>query len=149
MYIFVTGGKTMGHISPLISIINAMKDEYDFIYFGLEGSMEEEICLKNNITFHSMKLYPFYRKNIFKNVKTIYRLYIEKRKINNLYNIYKVKALISSGGFVSIPLILSKVKGKRILLESNTTLGLANKFLLLYINYLGIQFDTIKLLNIN
>ena len=72
MKILVSGGKTMGHISPLIGIIISLKDEYDFIYFGLNGSMEEEICRQYQIPFHGMNLIPFNRKNIFINFKTFY-----------------------------------------------------------------------------
>lgn len=134
----------MGHISPLISVINYMKNDYKFIYFGLEGSMEEDVCKRYNIKFYSMKLYPFYRKNIFKNFKTIFQIIVERKKINKLFKDYNIKAIISSGGYVSIPLVLSKIKSKKILLESNTTIGLANKFLLRYVDFLGCQFDAIK-----
>ena len=133
----------MGHISPLISIIHSMKDEYKFLYFGLKDSMEEEICKRENIEFYPMKLHPFYRKNIFKNIKTVISIIKEKRRINKQFKNYNVKAIISSGGFVSIPLVLSKIKCVKILLESNTTLGLANKILLNFVDHLGAQFDTI------
>ena len=144
MYIFVTGGKTMGHISPLLGIILSLKEQYDFVYFGLENSMEEKVCQKYNICFHKMKLLPFYKKNPFKNILTFYHILLEKRRIGKLYNNHKIKCIISSGGFVSIPLVLSFKKCKKILLESNTTLGLANKFLSHYVDYIGVQFDTIK-----
>ena len=52
MYIFVSGGKTMGHISPLLGIILSLKEEYDFVYFGLKDSMEERVCTRYNITFY-------------------------------------------------------------------------------------------------
>ena len=144
MYIFVTGGKTMGHISPLLGIILSLKQKYEFIYFGLEDSMEEKICQQYNITFHKMKLLPFYKRNILKNIKTIYYIFYEKRRIKRLYKNYTIKAIISSGGFVSIPLVLSFSNCKKILLESNTTLGLANKFLSHFVDYVGLQFDTVK-----
>ena len=134
----------MGHISPLLGIILELKDEYNFIYFGLEGSMEEEVCKKYNIEFHKMKLKPFYRKNIFKNILTFYLILKEIKIIRKMYKNYDIKSIISSGGFVSIPLILSFKNCKKILLESNTTIGLANKLLANYVSYIGTQFPTIK-----
>lgn len=134
----------MGHISPLLGIILELKDEFNFIYFGLEGSMEEEVCKKYNIEFHKMKLKPFYRKNIFKNIITFYLILKERKIIRKKYKNYDIKAIVSSGGFVSIPLILSFKNRKKILLESNTTIGLANKLLANYVSYIGIQFPTIK-----
>lgn len=144
MYIFVTGGKTMGHISPLLSIILSMKDKYEFVYFGLKNSMEEEVCIKNNIRFEPMLLTHFYRKNIFKNLKTFYLILKERKRIQKSYKKYNVKAIISSGGFVSVPLVLSNFKCKKILLESNTSLGLANRFLGLFVDHIVLQFDTLK-----
>ena len=144
MYIFVTGGKTMGHITPLLSIILSLKDKYNFIYFGLKNSMEEEVCKSNNIEFYSMDLLPFYRDNFLKNFKTIYLIIKEIIRIHKKFKKVDNKAIISSGGFVSIPLFLSLKSNKKILLESNTKLGLANKILSLKSNYLGVNFDTIK-----
>lgn len=134
----------MGHISPLLGIILSMKNEYDFIYFGLEQSMEEEICKRYNISFYPMKLLPFYRKNWIKNIKTIYYIIKEKNKIKHKFNNYDIKVVISSGGYVSIPLLLGIKRSKKILLESNTTLGLSNKLLSLFADKIGVQFDTIK-----
>ena len=144
IYIFVSGGKTMGHISPLLGIIFELKNKYDFVYFGLENSMEEEICKRYNISFYKMHLTPFYRRNIFKNIKTFFYIFKESKIIKKIYKDFDVKAVISSGGFVSIPLILSVKSKKKILLESNSTLGLANKCLSYFVNYIGIQFDSIR-----
>lgn len=144
MYIFVSGGKTMGHISPLLGIILALNEDYNFIYFGLKDSMEEDVCIRYNINFHPIKVIPFNRKNILLNFKTIYLILKEKKNIKKRYKNYNVKCIITSGGFVSIPLVLSFKKINKILLESNTTLGLANRFLLRYVNHLGVQFNSIK-----
>ena len=135
----------MGHISPLLGIILSFKDKYEFIYFGLENSMEEKICQKYNISFHKMKLLPFYKRNIFKNIFTVSYILKERRRIKKIYKDYDVAYIISSGGFVSIPLVLSFKNSKKLLLESNTTLGLANRFLSIFVDYVGIQFNTIKL----
>lgn len=134
----------MGHISPLIGIILSLKNKYKFIYFGLKDSMEEEVCRKYNIDFYRMDLKPFYRKNIFKNIKTFYLILKEKKNINKKFKKYNLKAIISSGGFVSIPLVLGLKSKNKILLESNSSLGLANKFLSFFVKYIGVQFDSIN-----
>lgn len=134
----------MGHISPLLGIILELRGKYDFVYFGLENSMEENICKKYNIPFHKMKLTPFYRKNIFKNFKTFYFIIKEQNIIKKTYANFDVKAIVCSGGFVSIPLITSFKKKNKILLESNSTLGLANKFLSFFSDFIGVQFDSIN-----
>lgn len=144
MYIFLAGGKTMGHISPLLCLYETFKNDYDIIYFGLKNSMEERECKRLNIPFYPMELYPFYRKNIFRNFKTIKRIFIERKLIKNKFKKEEVKAIISSGGYVSIPPLLSFKNCKKILLESNVILGLANKFLSLFVDNIFTQFPTIK-----
>lgn len=136
----------MGHITPLISLYKELKLEYDIIYFGLENSMEEEVCKRENITFHKMKLLPFYRKNIFKNILTFFYIFMEKNRIKKMYKDDEIKACIVSGGFVSIPLVLAfrrKNNNIKILLEPNTTMGLANKLLSIYVDYICVQFSRI------
>jgi UDP-N-acetylglucosamine:LPS N-acetylglucosamine transferase len=51
--IALTGGSTGGHIFPLLSIYNFLKDdpEYSFIWVGEEASLEEETAQKNKIPF--------------------------------------------------------------------------------------------------
>jgi len=133
LYIFITGGKTMGHITPLLTLYDELKDKYKIIYFGLENSMEEEVCNKLKIPFYKLKLLPFYRKKIFRNFNTFKLIFKEKNKIIEEFKNYNIKGVISSGGYVSIPLLLAfstNKKVRKILLEPNVSLGLANKFLL-------------------
>jgi UDP-N-acetylglucosamine--N-acetylmuramyl-(pentapeptide) pyrophosphoryl-undecaprenol N-acetylglucosamine transferase len=91
-----------------------------------------------------MELYPFYRKNIFKNYKTFKHIFIERKIIKNKYKKEDIKAIISSGGYVSIPPLLSFNNSKKILLESNMILGLANKILSIFVDNIFTQFPTIK-----
>ena len=144
MYIFLSGGKTMGHITPLICLNNELKNSYEIVYFGLKDSMEEEVCKRNNITFFQMELYPFYRKKIWKNIKTFYRIFVEKIRIKKQYKNCSVKALISSGGYASIPVNFATKNCTKILLEPNVSMGLANKFLSFFVDKICVQFPTIK-----
>ena len=137
----------MGHISPLISLYKHLNIKYKIIYFGLKDSMEEEECKRLNIEFYPMELYPFYRKKIFKNILTFFRLFKETKIIKEKFLKYNVKAIISSGGFVSIPLIYSfrrNKKVKKILIEPNIIMGLANKILKHFVNYICVQFPVYK-----
>ena len=134
----------MGHITPLICLNNEFKNEYKIVYFGLKDSMEEEVCKRNNITFFPTKLYPFYTRNLLKNIKTFYYIFKEKNRIKKAFNEGEIKAIISSGGYASIPVNLAFRKPKKLLLEPNTTLGLANQFLSYFVDKICVQFPTIK-----
>lgn len=133
----------MGHITPLIAIINHFKDKHNFIYFGLKGGMEEEVCKREKIQFHPLVLKPFNRKNILSNIKTFYLILKERKNIIKSFK-DKPNVIISTGGFVSIPLLFSFKKCKKILLESNSTMGLANKLILNICDHLAVNFPTIN-----
>lgn len=108
----LTGGKTGGHIVPLIAI---SKEIDDVIYVGGKGYLEEKICKSNNINFIGLDI----KHNIF-SILSAYK----DIKIKN------VDAIISTGGYVSIPLLLFGIIHKIpiFLLEENTIIGDSNRF---------------------
>lgn len=124
MLIYLTGGKTLGHITPLINIYKHFKEIHTFVYFGLENSLEEEMCKNNNITFIPLKLKGLNRKNLFKNLEVFYLIHKANKIIKKEI---KPNLVIASSGFVCIPLLFKSNKTKIFLLEQNTTLGLVNK----------------------
>lgn len=126
MLIYLTGGKTLGHITPLINIFNKFKDKHSFVYFGLESSLEEELCLKYSITFVPLKLKGLNRKNIFKNFE-VFNLIRKSNKIVKKQLLNSPDLIIASSGFVCIPLLYKSKKIPIFLLEQNTTLGLVNR----------------------
>ena len=141
--IILSGGKTMGHVTPLIAIYEHYKNRFSFLYFGLKDSMEERECRKQNIPFFALDLLPFYRKNLLKNYHTFKKINKEKKRISEKLKTAKIRAIFTSGGFVSIPVVLASrtFKCKKILFEANAVMGLANKWLSLYVDMVITQFD--------
>ena len=116
--ILYTGGKTGGHIIPLVSLIDN-KDES--IYVGYSGYLEEKICKENNITFIGLDSKNGKLTNIFKGIVFLFK------RLKKL----KIKAVVSTGGFVSAPLIFYAIL-KRIpiyLLEENLIMGKFNQYI--------------------
>ncbi len=126
MLIYLTGGKTLGHITPLINIYSYFKDKHEFVYFGLGNSLEEDLCKENNIKFIPLKLKGLNRKNIIKNFEVFYLIH-KSNKIVKKELINKPDLIIASSGFVCIPLLFKSKNIPIYLLEQNTTLGLVNK----------------------
>lgn len=141
MKIILTGGKTMGHISPLLALNERLKAKYEVVYIGLAHSMEEKWAQKNNISFLTIKAYPFYKKKFWKNIKTFYYLFREKKRLQKLFK-QDVIAIYTTGGFVSIaPLLaLKKQNINKILIESNTEKGLASRLISPYLTTVWYQF---------
>ncbi len=111
--IALTGGKTGGHIMPLLAIAQKLDD---VCYIGSKDSLEEKLCKQRNISFIPMKFGSF---RIFSCFTSACKL-----KLPN------VQFIISTGGYVSVPVLLYAI-WHRIpfyLLEENVIMGKTNHF---------------------
>ncbi|MDD2907672.1 MAG: UDP-N-acetylglucosamine--N-acetylmuramyl-(pentapeptide) pyrophosphoryl-undecaprenol N-acetylglucosamine transferase [Candidatus Gracilibacteria bacterium] len=131
--IALTGGSTGGHIFPLLSIYNYLKEEkkYDFIWVGEEEGLEEEIARKNKIPFIDIpagKIRRYYDvRNFYEPLKNLTGIvfgiyYILKNKIDIVF---------SKGGYVALPLCISAfiLRKKIYIHESDTVSGIANRII--------------------
>ena len=130
--IALTWGWTGGHIFPLISIHNYLKEEkadYNFLWIGEELELEEEISLKNEIDFHHIATWKIRRyfdiRNFYEPLKNLTGIF---QWIYYIWK-YKIDIIFSKGGFVSLPLcIAGKIMGKKIYIhESDTVSWLSNR----------------------
>lgn len=115
--IALTGGKTGGHVTPLLSVCEQLTE--DVLYVGNENSLEERCCQKENIPFFPIH---FPKMNLFRAVWESFRLF---QKLPQ-----KPKAIFSTGGFVSVPLLLYGIfhHVPIYLLEENVVMGNSNRF---------------------
>lgn len=115
--IIFTGGKTAGHIYPLISLIKEFNKKSIFI--GYKNSLEEKICKKENIEF--IGITP--KKNKYINMFSGYG------EISKLLKKMKIDYIISTGGYVSSSTLLyAFLKNIDLyLIEENVIMGRANK----------------------
>lgn len=113
----LTGGKTGGHIVPLIAVEKQLEDEV--LYVGGKDSLEEKLCHKHDIPFIGLPI----RNKSFCSVFQSYRALRKSLSV-------KPKAILSTGGYVSVPLILYAVFHHIpiYLLEENVIMGSANHF---------------------
>jgi len=126
----LTGGGTMGHISPNLALLNELRKRFGkIIYIGGKDSMEETQAIKNNLPFYSIETIKFNRKNLFKNLLIPFKVFKAKKQTKKIFASENVDIVFSKGGYVSVPVMLQAQKQKlpNILHESDMTLGLANK----------------------
>ncbi|MGE4444101.1 MAG: glycosyltransferase [Candidatus Altimarinota bacterium] len=131
--IALTGGGTGGHIFPLLAIYNYLKNDssLNFVWFGDEDGLENEVALKNNIKFEhipSGKIRRYFDvRNFFEPLKNFSGIFW------GIYFIfkYKIDIVFSKGGFVGLPLCLAGalLRKKVYIHESDTNGGLANKII--------------------
>ena len=133
--IVLTGGGTMGHVSPNIAIIPHLYKIYDEIhYIGSEKGIEKEKISSltqqfPSLVYHSIPATKLDRRNILKNLSIPFILYKATKECKKLLQEIKPCIVFSKGGYVSVP--VCKTAGKLniplVIHESDLSMGLANK----------------------
>ena len=128
--IVFTGGGTAGHVTPNISIVEKLKNEYEIHYIGSVSGIEKDIISRYPfIIYHPITTVKLERKLTPKNLLIPFKLL---KGINDSRKILKSinpNIIFSKGGFVSVPVAFA---GKSLDIpivahESDYTMGLANK----------------------
>ena len=126
--ILISTGGSGGHVLPAITIYDHLKSNYETLIStdlrGLKYLDKENYnhIIVNTPKFNNLLLFPFSFLKVF--ILTFKSLIILKRE--------KISILISTGGYMSLPLCLAaKILSIKIyLIEPNRVLGRANKFFL-------------------
>ena len=132
--ILISTGGTGGHVIPAINLYNHLKQEFNVsLYTDKRGKKYIPNEIKKTI-FEVKKIpdkkYLFPLKIIF-----LFSAFI-KSLIH--FNTNKIDIVISTGGYMSLPIVLAArmFKKKIILFEPNSIIGRSNKFLLKFSHYI-------------
>ena len=128
--IILTGGGTVGHVTPNIALLPELKAKgYDIKYIGTYDGMEKGLIENTGIPYFGIssgKLRRYFSLQNFTDPFRVIKGYFEAKRI------IKREApdvLFSKGGFVSVPVVRAAKKNHIpvIIHESDMTPGLANK----------------------
>ena len=150
MRIIITAGGTGGHIFPALAIYDKIMEkepDSNILYIGTTDRMEKDIVPKRGIEYIGLETYGFNRKNMFKNIKTIYTFIKSINKSKQIIKKFKPDLVIGVGGYVTAPVIYAakKLNIKTAIHEQNSTFGLTNKLLLKYSDIIFTSLpDTVK-----
>ena len=129
--IVLTGGGTMGHITPNLALLPKLKNHFErIVYIGSEKGIERDIIANYpEITYYPITTVKLVRSLSLKNLLIPYKLIKGKRQAQKILTEIKPDVIFSKGGFVSVPVALAgkKLGIPLILHESDFSLGLANK----------------------
>ena len=128
--IVLTGGKTGGHIMPLISISKKIKD---VCYVGGKDSLEERLCKEHQIPFIGMNIK---NNHIWSVLKCAFSLRLKG-----------AKAIIATGGYVSFPTLLYGIFHRIpiYLIEENSIIGRTNRFFAKFAKKVFLAFPVQKM----
>ena len=127
--ILITTGGSGGHVIPSLSIYDALKDDYEVqISTDLRGSK----YINNENYNYSLIDVPNLFSNLFLLPYNLIKLFVSIIKSYKYLKSNNFNILISTGGYMSIPLCLASnlLNIKIYILEPNSVLGRANKLIL-------------------
>lgn len=132
--IIISGGGTGGHIFPAVSIADAIKElcpEAEILFVGAEGRMEMQRVPAAGYEIKGLPICGFDRKNLFKNIRTVFKIFESKRRAKQIIRMFKPMVAVGVGGYASGPMLNeAQVMGIPTLLqEQNSYAGVTNKLL--------------------
>ena len=129
--IVLTGGGTMGHVTPHLAIIPKLLEAgYDIHYVGTANGMEApKMQSVEGVTYHAVKSGKLRRYFSWQNFTDIFRVIAGAFQSAHLMGKLKPDVVFSKGGFVAVPVVVGAWFHRIPVLchESDLTPGLANK----------------------
>ena len=141
--IVITGGGSGGHVSAVQSLISELESRYilndnNFMYIGGDlgmvgektgNSIEQRTFRDTDIQCKYIRAGKLQRALSFSSLKLFFRTFLGLIDSYKILKNFKPEIVISTGGFVSVPVCLvSKLLGAKIYLHEQTSaIGLANK----------------------
>ena len=129
--IVLTGGGTLGHVTPHLALIPRLKEAgYEIHYIGTENGMEApKMRAVEGIAYHAVKSGKLRRYHDWKNFTDPFRVIAGAFQSARLMGKIKPDVVFSKGGFVAVPVVFGAWLHRIPVLchESDLTPGLANK----------------------
>lgn len=129
--IVLTGGGTLGHVTPHLSLIpHLLRSGYEIHYIGTEKGMEaDKIRTVPDVTYHAVKSGKLRRYFSWQNFTDPFRVIAGAFQSAHLMGKLKPDVVFSKGGFVAVPVVFGAWLHRIPVVchESDLTPGLANK----------------------
>lgn len=129
--IVLTGGGTLGHVTPHLALIPRLQEAgYEIHYIGTENGMEApKMRSVPGVTYHAVKSGKLRRYHSWQNFTDPFRVIAGAFQSARLMGKIRPDVVFSKGGFVAVPVVFGAWLHRIPVLchESDLTPGLANK----------------------
>lgn len=148
MRVIFSGGGTGGHIYPIMALIERLKERKlvtndEILFVGTQKGLESKIVPAAGVPFKTLNVRGFDRKHLLRNFETV-KLFLDATKeAKKIIKEFKPDIVVGTGGYVCGAIVYSATKMHipTVIHESNSVVGLANKFLAHYVNKVCYTFD--------
>lgn len=148
MRVIIAGGGTGGHLFPGIAVaeelINkAISSQDDIVFVGTEHGIEARVIPKESYTLRFIRAQGFVGKSIIAKNKAAVSFLIGISDSLRILNHVKPQIVIGIGGYASLSTVLAAhFRGiPTIILEQNSTPGLANRILGRFVDAIAVTYQ--------
>lgn len=145
--IVFTGGGTAGHVTPNISLIDALdKDKWQIHYIGSKEGIEKAMIDPIGVPFHAIKSGKLRRYFSFQNFIDPLNVLIGIVQSYWLIRKLKPQVVFSKGGFVALPVVMGAYLNRVPVIahESDIIPGLANRLSFPFVTKICVTFESAK-----
>jgi len=149
--IALTGGGSGGHLYPLVSVVEYIREHtnenVEFTFYGPKNELEKEIMTKHNIPHKGVLCGKMHRYMTPQYILELIKLPIGMIQALFFMLVYMPDVVFSKGGFASVPIVVAaRIYRIPVLVhESDTIPGFANKFLGSICNKVAITFERARI----
>lgn len=146
MKIVITGGGTGGHLFPLVSVVEKIREkdsEAQIQFIGPNGKIEKEIMEKYSIPMKMIMSGKWRRYFSLGNFFDFFRIMIGFFQALFLLFIYMPDVVFGKGGYASVPVVLAAwvFRIPVLIHESDSRPGVANKILGKFATRIAISYE--------
>ncbi len=148
--IIFTGGGSGGHTMPAFSMINGLKKhalekgiDPEILYIGSCNGIEKLVAHKNRIEYRCINTGKLRRYISLKNITDIINIIIGYFQSGSIIKKFRPDVLVSTGGFVSVPPVISASRRKVpvVIHEQTIDAGLANRIASKFASVVAVTFE--------
>ena len=144
----IAGGGTGGHVHPAIAVVNELRRRQqliDAIWLGSNASVEQEAAKRYGIRFVAIPTGKFRRYLSLQNLTDALRVPIGVLAARRALLDFKPSAVLSTGGFVSVPTVVAAWRLAPVVTHEQTaTIGLANRINARFADVLAVSFESTR-----
>src|SRR3989338_2664904 len=144
--IILSGGGTMGSVTPLLALVPELKrqsSDVSFFWIGTHQGPERKLVEASGMAFHPIAAGKWRRYISWHNIIDPFLIILGFFQSLAFILIRRPRVIVSAGGFVSVPLVWAGwvCRVPCIIHQQDIKVGLANKLMQLFASKITIAFS--------
>lgn len=148
MRLIIAGGGTGGHVSPGLAVVAALRRQasLDLLWLGTRDGIERQMVIAAGLPFHAIQAGKLRRYLSVETLLDAPRVPVGVVQAYVALGRFRPSAVLSTGGFVSVPTVIAAAARRIPLLihEQTAQFGLANRINLRFANTVALSYEATR-----